>query len=272
MTTAFVLGGGGVLGAVEVGMLRALLEADVRPDLVVGTSVGAVNGAFFCADPTPGGVARLGALWQELSGGEVFSGSVLARARTVLRTGTSLHSNEPLRGLLEQHLPVAAFEQLAVPFQCVAAEIERAREHWFTAGPLVPAVLASSAVPGLLPPVQLHGRHFLDGGLVHSIPVGRAVALGARTVYVLQVGRIERDLAPPTRPWQVATVAFEIARRHRFAADLAELPEGVALHVLPTGDAARGLREDLRYRDTARVAARVDSAYGATADYLARQG
>ena len=271
MTTAFVLGGGGVLGAVEAGMLRALLEAGVRPDLVVGTSVGAVNGAHFAGDPTLDGVARLGRLWRELSGGEVFGGSLLARARTALRTGTSLHSSEPLRRLLEDHLPHARFEDLVVPFQCVAAEIEAAREHWFDRGPLVPAVLASCAVPGLLPPAEVDGRHFLDGGLVHSIPVGRAVALGARTVYVLQVGRIERDLTPPTRPWQVATVAFEIARRHRFAQDLAELPEGVAVHVLPTGDASPGLREDLRYRDTSRVAARVETAYATSSAYLAAQ-
>ncbi len=253
-------------------MLRALVEAGVHPDLVVGTSVGAVNGAYFCADPTARGVARLGALWQELSGDDVFGGSLLARARTVLRTGTSLHATEPLQRLLEQHLPAAYFSELAVPFQCVAAEVERAREHWFVRGPLVPAVLASCAVPGLLPPVRIAGRHYLDGGLVHSIPVGRAVALGARTVYVLQVGRVERDLVPPTRPWQVATVAFEIARRHRFAADLAALPAGVTVHVLPSGDMAPGLREDLRYRDTARVAARVHGAYAASAAYLARQG
>src|SRR5436853_478438 len=83
-------------------------------------------------------------------------------------------------------------------------------------GVLVPAVLASCAVPGLLPPVEVDGEHYFDGGLVHSIPVGRAIELGARTVYVLQVGRIERPLAPPRRLWEVGLVAFEIARRHRF--------------------------------------------------------
>ena len=268
MTTAFVLGGGGVLGAVEVGMLRALVEAGVVPDLVLGTSVGAVNGAAFAADPTAEGVARLGRLWGELSGDAVFGGSLLSRARTVLRTGTALHSSVPLESLLVTHLP-GAFEDLAVPFQCVAASVERAAEHWFSEGLLVPAVVASCAVPGLLPPAQVHGEHYLDGGLVHSIPVGRAVELGADTVYVLQVGRIERPLTAPTRPWQVATVAFEVARRHRFAADMAALPPGVVAHVLPTGDTPPSVREDLRYRDTRRVAVRVESAYAATREYLA---
>ena len=107
-------------------------------------------------------------------------------------------------------------EQLALPFQCVAASIERAAEHWFTEGVLSDVVLASCSVPGVLPPVAIGDEHFIDGGIVNSIPVARAVALGARTIYVLQVGRLERPLQPPRWPWEVGLVAFEVARRHRF--------------------------------------------------------
>src|SRR3954447_13570676 len=234
--TAFVLGGGGLLGAAEVGMLRALLEHQIRPDLIVGTSVGAINGALVAADPAPSAVDRLRAVWAELAARGIFTGSVLARVGTLVRTRTHLHPREPLRDLLTEHLPVQTFAELGVPFQCVAASIERAAEHWFTDGALVDAVLASCAVPGLLPPVEIDGEHYLDGGLVHSIPVGRAVALGAETIYVLHVGRIDRPLQPPATPWEVAQVAFEIARRHRFVGDLAALPPGVRLHVLPAGD------------------------------------
>jgi NTE family protein len=271
--TAFVLGGGGVLGAAEVGMLRALFENGIRPDLIVGTSVGAINGALIAADPVPAAVVRLRAVWEELASEGIFAGSVLARVGTLVRTRTHLHPREPLRDLLTRHLPVRTFAELRVPFQCVAASIERAAEHWFTDGALVPAVLASSAVPGLLPPVELDGEHYLDGGLVHSIPVGRAVALGAETIYVLHVGRIDRPLRPPTRPWEVATVAFEIARRHRFAADLAALPPDVTLHVLPSGEEAApsaGDLRSLRYRDFSAVAGRIDRAYAAARDYLDR--
>src|SRR5918999_1645475 len=178
--TAFVLGGGGVLGAAEVGMLQALFEHGVRPDLVVGTSVGAINGALVAADPAPGTVDRLRGVWEELASQRIFAGSVLGRARTLVRTRTHLHPREPLRDLLTEHLPVRTFAELRVPFQCVAASIERAAEH------------------------------YLDGGLVHSIPVGRAVALGADTIFVLHVGRIDRPLSSPTGPWEVAQVAFEI--------------------------------------------------------------
>jgi len=150
--------------------------------------------------------------------------------------------------------------------------VERAAEHWFSTGSLADAVLASCAVPGLLPPVEVGGETFLDGGLVHSIPVGRAVSLGARTLYVLQVGRIERPLRPPRRPWEVGLVAFEVARRHRFAADMASLPPEATAHVLPTGlpETGADLRSQLRYRDSAAIGDRMDSAYEATAAYLER--
>lgn len=269
---AYVLGGGGVLGAAEVGMLHALVEAGISPDLVVGTSVGAVNGALVAADPSPVSVGRLVTLWTEITG-VVFAGSALGRVRTFARSGTHVHLAEPLRELLNAELGDARIEDLAVPFQCVAASVERAAEHWFTSGPVVDAVLASAAVPGLFPPVELGGEHFLDGGLVHSIPVGRAVKLGARRLYVLQVGRIERPLKPPTRPWEVAMVALEISRRHRFTEDMAEVPEGVEVHVLPTGDPDPPRYADLsalRYRDTSRVTRRIDLAREATAAYLER--
>jgi NTE family protein len=273
--TAFVLGGGGVLGAAEVGMLHALFERAIRPDLIVGTSVGAINGALVAADPSPSGVDRLRGVWEELVSEGIFAGSVLSRVGTLVRTRTHLHPREPLRDLLMAHLPVRTFAELRVPFQCVAASIERAAEQWFSDGALIEAVLASCAVPGLLPPVELDGEHYLDGGLVHSIPVGRAVALGADTIYVLHVGRIDRPLRPPTRPWEVALVSFEIARRHRFAADLAALPPDVTLHVLPSGDQgppSAGDLQNLRYRDFSGVPDRIDRAYVAARDYLDRTG
>ncbi|MFH8336448.1 patatin-like phospholipase family protein [Streptomyces sp. AM6-12] len=270
-TRAFVLGGGGALGAYEVGMLKALFASGVRPDLVVGTSVGAINGAVVAADPSSSSVARLADLWTGLGRSGVFSGSLLGRLGTAARSGTHLYHATPLSELLTSHVPVTHIEDLALAFQCVAASIERAAEHWFADGPLVEAVLASCAVPGLLPPVRVGGEHYVDGGLVNSIPVGRAVALGATEVYVLQVGRVERALSPPRAPWQVALVAFEIARRHRFARDMADLPAGVTVHVLPSGssheEGTATLRQ-LRHRSFGRTAERIERAYAASSRYL----
>ena len=268
MKTAFVLGGGGVLGAHEVGMLQALSQAGIRPDVIVGTSVGAINGAFVAADPV-GAAALLGQMWEGDALREAFSENLWARAARLARSGTHLHSIEPLRRMLAEMLPGDDFADLELPFQCVAASIEHARARWFSSGPIVPAVLASCAVPGLLPPVEVGGEHFFDGGLVDSIPVGRAVALGARTVYVLHVGRIERPLAVPRRPWEVGLVAFEIARRHRFHEEMAALPADVRVHVLPAGTDQRPPDlSQLRYRDKTKVGASIERAYLASASYL----
>jgi NTE family protein len=267
--TAFVLGGGGILGAHEVGMLAALADAGIRPDLVLGTSIGAINGVFVAADPE-GAAGRLESVWRSDVVRTVFRSSFFGRIGTLARSGTHLHPNLPLRRLLEQHLPVRRFADLAVPFQCVAASVERAGAVWFTDGPVIPAVLASAAVPGLLPPVRVDGEHFFDGGLVHSIPIGRAIRLGATRVFVLHVGRIEQPLTAPRRPWEVGLVAFEIARRHRFVEELESVPDGVAVHVLPAGASGKtDLTAQLRYRDHSRVQSYIDRARAATSAYLA---
>lgn len=267
---AFVLGGGGPLGACEVGMLRALMEREIRPDLVLGSSVGALNGAAVAADPRLDAVTRLEHLWISLREHGVFADTLFAQMGTALRSRTHLFSNTALRGLLEREFGDTLIEDLEVPFECVAASIERAAEHWFSAGPLVEAVLASSAVPGLLPPVPVGGEHFLDGGLVDSVPVGRALASGAGTVYVLHVGRIDQPLRPPRTPREVAVVAFEIARRHRFVHALNHPVAGVEVHVLPTGAPPAGTDLRPRYgrRRLGLVQRRIDRAYQATARYL----
>ncbi|HKH51427.1 MAG TPA: patatin-like phospholipase family protein [Mycobacterium sp.] len=267
---AFVLGGGGLLGAAEAGMARALLEAGVAPDLVCGTSVGAINGAALAADPTPGGARRLLEMWDVLANEGALDGSMVRRVAEVVRRRTSLHGNGQLRRMLRERLPAQTFEELAVPFECVAASIEQARECWFSTGDLIEPVLASCALPGVFPPVRIGDEHFFDGGLVNSIPLDRAVLRGADTIWVLHVGRLEEELAPPRFLWEVGFTAFEISRRHRFHSDLDRVGAGVTVHVLPSGLPQRPAAtwSNLRYRDTRRIARRAGLAYDATREYL----
>ena len=268
-----MLGGGGILGAHEVGMLRALAESSIEPDVILGTSIGAVNGALYAGNPTVDGVRRLSRLWRDSSESGVSAATLARRLTTLARTGTHLQPMQQARRRLAEALPVERVEDLTVPFQCVAASIERAAEHWFATGELADVVLASSAVPGILPPVKIGDEHFIDGGVVNSIPVARAVALGAKQIYVLQVGRLEKPLQPPRWPWEVGLVAFEVARRHRFATDLLSLPDDVRLHVLPTGGSAAPAYNDLSgqlrvRRMTGGVQHQIDSSYEASLRYL----
>ena len=268
---AFVLGGGGQRGSFEVGMLKALLARGVRPDVVIGTSVGAFNGAAVASSPTDEMVAKLEEAWMELSTSAIFAGSFFSKAANVVRQRTHLFTNTRFRELLEATLPVRTFEELEVPFHCVAASIEEAAERWFSSGPLIEPILASSAVPGLLPPVEIEGVHYVDGGVVNSIPVSHAVDLGASEIYVLHVGHIEEPLEVPVKPWEVAMVAFEISRRHRFERDLAAAESIASVHVLPTGNPDRKRFSDpskLRYSDFSAVKERIGAAFAATSEYL----
>lgn len=267
---AFVLGGGGRWGAVEVGMLKALAEAEVRPDIILGTSIGAFNGSVIADDPGSGGVKRLVDLWDELAGVDLFKSNVMSRIRNVATLQPAIHRSAELQLVLEHvHGTGRRIEDLQVPFQCVAASIERSAEHWFSEGPLIPALLATAAVPVLFPPVKIAGQHYYDGGLVNSVPLARAVDLGASVVYVLQVGRVEAPLRPPERLHEAALISFEIARRNRYATALENLPADVEVHVLPSGNPVEfDDRRQLRWRDTGDTGALVEGAYQASTSYL----
>ncbi len=268
---AFVLGGGGLRGAAEVGMLKALAETNIRPDLVVGTSIGSVNGAIVASGDLAAMSERLETLWTHLAATGVLKEGLVSRVANIVRHRTHLHSNTALRNLLVEWLPYQTFGELPTPFQCSAACIETSSEWWFESGPLVEAILGSCAVPGLLPPVEVGGKHFIDGGVVNSIPISRALKLGATTIFVLHVGNIDTPLRLPKHAWDVAFVAFEIARRHRFHHDIEHLPEGVTIHVLPTGVDSSAKFNDpakLRYNHSASIQLGIDRAYDETVRYL----
>ena len=268
MTTAFVLGGGGLLGAHQVGMLRALIESGIIPDLIIGTSIGAVNGAMIAANPSLTTINRMAELWTLIGQKGLLDSSIFEQIKTFSQSGTHLQSNEPLRELFSNAFTVERFEDLMVPFQCVAASIETSSTHYFECGPLIDAVLASSAIPGLLPPVEIDAQHYLDGGLVAPIPLDRAIELGATTIYVLQVGWIEAPLAVPSNPWDVAMVAYEIVRRHRFIEAMARIPAEVKVHVLPTGEPKAFNNFKNRIANSQVVAERIEDSYKATCLYL----
>jgi NTE family protein len=128
-----------------------------------------MNGAFFAAEPRESAVADLEEMWLRLDRSGVFADSAIRQVARVAKHRTHLHSPEPLRRLLTASLP-AQFEDLAVPFCCVAANVEHARPTWFDRGPLIDAVMASCAVPGLFPAAKIGGQHYFDGGRCASRP------------------------------------------------------------------------------------------------------
>ena len=185
--TAFVLAGGGSLGAVEVGMLKELLAWGEAPAMVVGASAGAINAAFFAGDPTAAGVDRLERLWCGLKRSDVFPFG-WAGLLGLLWRRDHLVDSHGLRGLLERYLPYRRLEDAALPVHVVACDLLGGDEVLLSAGPVVDAVLASAAIPGVFPPVDIGGRLLVDGGVANHTPLSSAVRLGATRVIVLPTG------------------------------------------------------------------------------------
>jgi NTE family protein len=244
-------------------MLRALFERHIRPDLVLGCSVGALNGAAVALEPSLAMVGRLEEVWVDLEHRDLLPAGILPATVQLARRGVALHSNSGLRSLMEQVLGDRSFADLLVPFQCVATDVVAAREVWFSEGPLILPILASAALPAVFPPVEIDGVRYMDGAVLNDVPVTRAVALGATHIYVLHTGTFERPRPEPRRPLDVALQAYWIARRARFQRDLAALPPDVEVTILPTGEAPA-----VRFNDLSKSRALIDVAYRASVAFL----
>lgn len=230
---AFVLSGGAGLGAIQVGMLQSLAAAGLAPDLLVGTSVGSLNGTVVAEAGSPGEAAeRLEALWLALRRRDVFPGGVLAQASSLIRTG-HLHPARGLRRVITDTLRARRFEQLALPLVVVAAETLTGHVAWLEEGELVPALLAASALPGVFPPVELGGRLHWDGGSVANVPLGAAVERGAGSLVVLDAGDVCHLDEPPRGVPDAILHAAMTAMRQRVLVEAPLVAEQVPLAYLP---------------------------------------
>jgi NTE family protein len=238
--TAFVLSGGGNLGVSQVGMLMALLERDIRPDVIVGTSIGAFNGASYAADPSLTKLEHLAEVWAGVKSENVFPGGRLSRAWNLLRRDDHLFSSEGLHDLLERSGIPSDFNELIVPLRVVATDLDSGDEVVFASGPIRPAVLASAALPGIFSPVEHDGRTLVDGAVVDVVPLWHALSGPVDRVYVLNVSGPERE-RPIRSPLDVAVRAFAIARNQRFDLEMRNVPPGLDVMVLPRPDDDREL-------------------------------
>ena len=178
MATAFVLSGGASLGAVQVGMLRGLAEQGITPDLIVGTSVGAVNGGWIASRPDASGIDALADLWLSLSRKDIFPTHPISGLLGFLGRSSHLVPNSGLRRLLSDQLEFARLEDAPIPFHVVATDVISGTDVLLSSGDAVDAIAASAAIPGIFPPVNINGRDLMDGGVVNNTPLSHAVALG----------------------------------------------------------------------------------------------
>ena len=234
MSTAFVLSGGASLGSIQVGMLEALYERGIRPDVIVGTSAGALNGAFIAERPQTVDTAReLGDVWRGLSRGQIFPLNPLSGALGLLGARGHLVPDSGLRRLVRRHCIAERIEDTPIPLHVVATDVLAGEEVRLSDGPLVDAVMASAAIPGVLPAVDWDGRPLIDGGVANNAPLSHAHELGADEVYVLPTGTPCELEEAPRGALAMLVYGTTLLVHARLVREIVELDDPARIVVLP---------------------------------------
>ncbi|MFL6514077.1 MAG: patatin-like phospholipase family protein [Chthoniobacterales bacterium] len=231
--TTFVLAGGGSLGAVQVGMLKALAREQIVPDLVVGASVGAINAAYYAADPSEKGVERLEAFWLKLRRSDIFPLSPLGSILGLFGRRDHIVSPAPLRSLIESAVPYQRLEQVRIPCHIVATDVLKGTETVLSSGSVATAALASAAIPGVFPTVTIEGRHLMDGGVANNTPISTAFGLGAKRIIVLPTGMSCALKTPPRGIVGLAMHALNLLIMRQLVTDIERFSSRCELVVIP---------------------------------------
>ena len=259
-----MLSGGGSLGAIQVGMLQALMEADYRPDFLIGTSVGAVNAAWLASQPDIHGARKLAEIWSGLRRQDIFPLNPWAGALGLIGRTSHVIPNAGLRAVLEKNLPYERLEDAAVPVHVITTDVKTGRAVVLSSGPAVPALLASTAIPGVFPSVAIGRRQLVDGGVANHTPIAAAVELGATRIFVLPIG-YPWVRNQPTNALGMALHALSRFVEHRFEAEARAYRGAAQILMLPTVDEIAVSPADFsRTHDLIRLAHRSSRRYLAT--------
>jgi NTE family protein len=230
--TAFVFAGGGSLGAIQVGMLHALAAHGIVADMVFGSSVGALNGAYYAGTPTIDGVRQLETIWLGLRRNDVFP----VTWRTLLgflRRRDFLVASDGLQRLIDTHLPYRNLEDAKIPIHVVATDILSAETVVISKGPAAPAIRASAAIPAAFAPVHIDKLYLADGAISSNTPVKVAVALGAKRLIILPTGYICARQTPPAGAIANALHALTLLIARQLLNELEGLDPRVDYFVVP---------------------------------------
>ena len=258
---AFVLPGGGALGSYQVGVLQALAEAGVSPDQLVGVSAGAVNAALFAWNPGTDGVQRIAAIWRGIRRRDLLRVPPGRLASAFAGRHPSFLDNRHGYAFLRRHLGNRLVEHSPVPLALVATDLSTGESVALTSGDTATAVLASSAFPGVYPPVVLDGRTLIDGGVVADVPLDVTLALGARSALVLSAPPLVAD-EPPTNALDILFRASSLGVEAHGRTVLRRPPPGLTVVEIPAVPTA------LTTFDVGRSEAMIAEGYAATCAWL----
>jgi NTE family protein len=234
MTTAFVLSGGGNLGSIQVGMLRALFRAGIRPDFIVGTSVGSLNGAWLAAHGKDADLQQLVDVWIRMKRTNIFPTDFVGGFRGFVGQRDHLVSSSGLQRVIRREVDAVTFSDLQIPLHVVATDITTGEDVLLNSGSLSDAVCASAAIPGIFPMVTINGRRLVDGGVVNNCPISQAIALGATTIWVLPCGYACSLQQAPVGALGTILQAISLLIQNRLCLDFDRYKHVTDLRMLPT--------------------------------------
>jgi NTE family protein len=264
--TAFVFAGGGSFGAIQVGMLQSLAAHGIIADMVVGSSVGALNGAFYAGDPTVKGMARLAEIWRGLKRQDVFPLTVRSLL-TFLWRRDFLIPHDGVRKLIDDHIPYRRLEQAQLPVHIVTTDIISGDSVVLSEGSTSDAIVASTAIPGAFSPVHYKDYFLADGAISSNTPVRVAVAKGARRLIVLPTGHACANEAPPVGAVANALHALTLLIARQLVNELENLGSHIEYYVVPPLCPLVGSPYDF-----SRTAEHIERAALATDAWLAQDG
>ncbi|UVJ45601.1 patatin-like phospholipase family protein [Pseudomonas sp. LS1212] len=231
--TAFVLAGGGSLGAVQVGMLKALNKEQIKPDFIVGASVGAINAAYYAASPDEAGIARLEQIWMSLRRTDIFPFSTLGTVLCLLGRRDHFALPRQLRALIASQLPYRRLEEAALPCHVVATDVLDGTEVILSSGEIEEALLASAAIPAVFPGVTIAGRSLIDGCVSSNTPISAAVSLGATRLVIIPTGSPCVLQAPPRGALAIVMHSLNLMAMRQLLADVDRFSGRCELIVVP---------------------------------------
>jgi NTE family protein len=263
---AFVLSGGASLGAIQVGMVRALYERDIPPDLIIGTSAGALNGAFIASrPPTIETAEALADVWRGVTRNDVFPLRPLTGLFGFIGRFNHLVPERPLRSLLRRHLEFDRLEDASIPLHVIATEVESCKEVRLSRGDAIDAVMASAAIPAVFPPVEWEDSLLMDGGVSNNSPITHAIELGAGVVYVLPTGYACALDEPPRGALGMLLHAMNLLIQRRLIVEIELLESDAKLVVLPPPCPL-----DVQAVDFSRADELIERAFKDSSDFLDR--
>jgi NTE family protein len=230
--TAFVFAGGGSFGAIQVGMMHSLAAHGILADMVVGSSVGALNGAYYAGDPTLKGVLALEAIWRGLRRNDVFPVTWRTLLGFVWRRDF-LIPHDGIQKLIDDHLPYRNLQHAKLPVHIVTTDIVSGDSIVLSEGSAAQAIIASTAVPGAFAPIPYKEFYLADGAISSNTPIRVAVAKGAQRLIILPTGYACATNKPPIGAVANALHALTLLIARQLVSEREDLSPDIEYFVVP---------------------------------------